>query len=140
MLPPPFAWLAPLNLAQGSGVPSAIGWSLVVIVFVIGGFYAITWVRRWMKEDDIGAIGIGFTLGDLRDLHRRGEMTDEEYEKAKAKIVQGTQAEAEKVKTAGVPVGVPNDFVEMIRARTAARRAADENPPQPPPPSDKPLP
>src|SRR4051812_34764905 len=102
MFPSPFAWLALLNLAEGGGVGSAVVWSLVVLVFVIGGFYTVAWVRRWMKEDDIAAIGIGFTLGDLRDLHRRGEMTDEEYEKAKAKIVSGTQAEAEKMKDAPV--------------------------------------
>jgi hypothetical protein len=130
-----FARLASLNLAEGSGVPSVIGWSLVVFVFVIGGFYAITWVRRWMKDDEVSAIGLGFTLGDLRDLHRRGEMTDEEYEKAKAKIVRGTQAEAERIKPGSEAA---RDTAEMIRARAEARRAAAQNPPQDPSPSDKP--
>jgi Short C-terminal domain len=57
------------------------------------------WVRKhfraWMGQTtDI--TGGGFTLANLRDLHRSGAMSDEEFAKAKAQLVQGLTAAAQK--------------------------------------------
>jgi hypothetical protein len=42
--------------------------------------------------DDSAPPSLGFTIGDLRDLHRSGQLTDEEFQKAKQKIVAAHQA------------------------------------------------
>src|SRR3712207_8783046 len=38
----------------------------------------------------------GFTLADLRQLHKSGQMTDEEFEKAKSKVVEAAKRAAER--------------------------------------------
>src|SRR5438552_9365120 len=79
------------TLAQPNTMGGVIGWSLVLIVLLIGGTAAVLRLRRWMKEDDAPA-GIGFTLSDLRQLHKQGKMTDAEYEKARGKMVEAGKA------------------------------------------------
>ena len=75
-----------LVLAQDSGgsMLRVIAWSLVLICLLMVGFFAISKLRHWMRDDDMPAPGIGFTLSDLRQLHKQGQMTDEEFERAKA--------------------------------------------------------
>lgn len=84
-----------MYLAQAASV---FGWSLVVIVLIVAGFIAISWLRKWMKEDDIPSGGTGFGLSELRKMHARGELTAEEYERARAKM-----AAAAKAVTANMP-------------------------------------
>jgi len=49
-----------------------------------------------MKEDEGPAVpgaGGGFTLSDLREMHRSGQMSDEEFEAAKSLIVSAVKAQ-----------------------------------------------
>src|SRR3954467_9984112 len=78
-------------LADSSGTAGAIGWSLVLLGLAIAGFYGVVPLRRWMKEEDVPAGGIGFTLSDLRQLHREGKMTDAEFERAREKMVSAAR-------------------------------------------------
>ena len=82
---------------RGESVLPVFGWSLVLICLLLGGFFAISKLRQWLKEDDTPTAGIGFTLSDLRQLHKQGQMTDEEFERAKAKIIGGAKAMAAKL-------------------------------------------
>ena len=74
-----------LPLAQ-SGTGSALVWTLVLIIAVVLMFGAVAAYRKWMKADDTPS-GPGFTLGDLRKLHKEGKMTTEEFEKAKTILI-----------------------------------------------------
>jgi hypothetical protein len=100
-MPALFAAAAPalVILAQDSSgsMLRVIGWSLVLICLLVVGFFAISRLRQWMRDDEMPAPGIGFTLSDLRQLHKQGQMTDEEFERAKAKIVGGAKAMAAKL-------------------------------------------
>jgi uncharacterized membrane protein len=60
---------------------------LLVVIVLIGGGIAIWTRRRLMSGDAAGSVG--FTLGDLRDLHARGEISTEEFEKAKSQMIAG---------------------------------------------------
>ncbi len=78
------------TLAQ-AGTQSLQGvffWSAILIVLVLVAFAGYTYLRKWMRSDD-GPSGEarGFTLADLRDLHRQGKMTDAEYEATKAQLM-----------------------------------------------------
>src|SRR3954454_1446171 len=77
--------LSPL-LAQ-AGMGSALGWTLVLIVSLVVMFGAVVAFRKWMKSDDAPTSGPGFTLSDLRRLHKEGKMTDEEFDKAKMVLI-----------------------------------------------------
>jgi hypothetical protein len=64
----------------------SIGGALLALgVIAVIGWVAITRIRAWMKAPD--ETEEGFTLSDLRRLHREGSLSDEEFEQwvAKAK-------------------------------------------------------
>ena len=84
---PPLIPVSPLAQAA-----SVVGWSIVVIILVVAGFAAISWLRKWMKEDDIPSGGTGFGLSELRRMHARGELTDEEFERARGKMTASAKA------------------------------------------------
>jgi hypothetical protein len=79
---------------------------LFLLILVVGGAYAVIWLRRrfWGSADEEVA-PMGFTLGDLRDLHKSGRISVEEFEKAKEKIVAAAKRAAERdAKTANPSV------------------------------------
>jgi hypothetical protein len=84
-----------LTLAEASVGPPLF-WSLVLIVILLVLFGAVAMYRRWMNADDVSG-GEGFTLSDLRRLHKSGQMTDEEFEKAKRILIGSVKAAAEKM-------------------------------------------
>jgi hypothetical protein len=73
-------------------IARAIGWSLVLIALIVAAFFGVMYLRRWLQEEDIPSGGIGFTLSDLKQLHREGKMTTEEFEKAREKMMTGAKS------------------------------------------------
>jgi hypothetical protein len=90
MLPCPFP-----HLAQ-AGTGSALVWTLVLIVALVLMFGAVAAFRKWMKSEDVPTSGPGFTLSDLRRLHKAGQMTDDEFEKAKLVLIGTAKVGADK--------------------------------------------
>lgn len=82
-------------LGQSSDIGTVIIASIAIIGACIGGFYVIARLRKKMKEDDYAATpgAGGFTLTDLRELHKSGQMTDEEFDKAKHLIVASMKSQ-----------------------------------------------
>lgn len=89
------AW--PAALADADSTISAVGWSLVVAVVALVALVGVMRLRKWLKEDDVSAGGVGFTLSDLRRLQREGKITDEEFERARSKMVEAGRALAAKL-------------------------------------------
>jgi hypothetical protein len=88
-------WLAQQQ-PSASGAASVILWSAVLIGLIVVAFLAYAQFKRWMKDTEpSGGGGVGFTLSDLRELHRQGKMTDEEYETARAKMVASAKKMAD---------------------------------------------
>ena len=83
-------------LAATSEIPSVILRSIILMGLVIAAMYGVMRLRRWLKSDAVEG-GIGFTLGDLRAMHRRGEITDEEFERARAQMLMGAKEMASKL-------------------------------------------
>lgn len=81
------------ELAAGGGLLlTLLPWlGLLVLLILIGGAIAIL-IRRRMSIDD--APTIGFTLGDLRAMRDRGEISDEEFEQAREKMVTAVRGDA----------------------------------------------
>ncbi|MBL9148610.1 MAG: SHOCT domain-containing protein [Phycisphaerae bacterium] len=57
----------------------------LLVVVVLLGAIVIYWVRRYMRGEPTKADG--FSLEELRQMHRRGEMNDEEFARAKSAIL-----------------------------------------------------
>ena len=97
-LRPVLVLFAPVLAADDeAGVGGVILWSIVLFLLLIVGFWAVTRLKRRMADTGTqpGAEA-GFTLSDLRRLHREGQMSDEEFERAKAKIVEAARRTADR--------------------------------------------
>ena len=83
-----------LTLAQSDGDGGGVFvWLGALLVLVVGLFVVVVWVRRRLSPNE-DFRGEGFTLGDLRRLHNAGQLSDEEFEKAKAGMIAAAQAAA----------------------------------------------
>ena len=68
------------------------GWSLVLIVVVVAGFVLVSWVKRRLQHQETGQT-IGFSLADLRELHKSGKLSDEEFERARGKMAASLKSQ-----------------------------------------------
>lgn len=76
---------------------SVFVWSLVLVAAVIGGFWLVTMVKRWLTASgDEQPKSLGFSLSDLRELHRSGKLSDEEYERARTKMAASLKRDLNK--------------------------------------------
>lgn len=88
---------ASIVAANNPGV--VIVWSLSLLGLLVAGYVVIVHVRRRYLQPGDHLPYAGFTLADLRELHRQGKITDEEFAAAKAKVVEAAQlAQAEHAK------------------------------------------
>jgi uncharacterized membrane protein len=86
-------------IAAATDYRSIFLWSFVLIVVVVAGFILVAWVKRRLQQPDSAAPALGFSLADLRELHRTGKISDEEYERARGKMAASLKRkEAEKPK------------------------------------------
>jgi hypothetical protein len=69
-----------------------IPWLILFIGLVLVGGVLIFYVRRWMKGDG-GQSEVGFTLQDLREMHARGDLSDIEFQSARAAMIGRIAAE-----------------------------------------------
>lgn len=65
---------------------------LAAVAFVAGYAGYRLW-RRYNKDDQGPNMSAGFSLHDLRVMHRESNLTDEEFEQAKALIIGRTKAQ-----------------------------------------------
>ena len=102
-------------------VVGVILWSVVLLALLIAGMaFALRLKRRMKAEDgDAAAPVAGFTLSDLRQMHRTGQLSDAEFERAKEKVVAAAKKAAERAQVPGAPV--ERDSPDAIRARRLAR-------------------
>ena len=87
--------ITPVNL--GSSRDSAILWLSVILVVAVLGFALIMLLRRWLKEPLVsGGSDTGFSLSELRAMRDRGEITPEEYEQTRAKVIAKVKQAADR--------------------------------------------
>jgi hypothetical protein len=80
-----------LSLATEPGelLPSLLPWLLLLLGLVAVGGAVLYAARRWVRdEEQARSEGPGFTLQDLRDMHRSGKLSDREFERAKAAMIE----------------------------------------------------
>ena len=76
-------------------VSSIVQLSLLLVGLIVVGWVTVWQVRRRLTKPDETS-GAGFTLSDLRQLHKSGQMSDEEFERAKARVVDAARRVAER--------------------------------------------
>jgi hypothetical protein len=68
---------------------SAAPWLVLLAVVLLLAVVAVVVVRKWMGREPT-ASGAPFSLAQLRELHKQGQLTQEEFERAKAVIIGRT--------------------------------------------------
>lgn len=85
---------APPLLAQQESLLSRVApWCAALLIASVALSLGAFWLRRRLAaQDDSEPLTMGFSLSDLRAMHTRGELTDQEYEHAKGRMVARTRA------------------------------------------------
>ena len=75
------------------GDPVGVVFACLSLVIVVGALAKVVlMLRKWyLSPDDDALPSTGFTLADLRELHRSGKISEEEFNRAKEKIVTAHQ-------------------------------------------------
>src|SRR5688500_868702 len=108
--------------ATAGEVVQVITWSVALLVLLVVGMFAAARLKRKIKQEEAPAPALGFTLSDLRQMHRSGQLTDDEFNKAKEKIVSASVQAVQRIPD--VPgTEPPRDSADAIRARRLAREA-----------------
>jgi hypothetical protein len=66
----------------------------ILVVALLVGFVVVSLLKRYAAKDDTASAG--FTLSDLRRLYKEGQMSEEEFNKAKAMVVESAKRAAER--------------------------------------------
>ena len=87
----------PIGLAQrGDLFVSIAPWlGLLVVIILVGGTAAIWLKRRYLQPP--GVSEAGFTLADLRELLRSGQITPEEFEVARSQMISQVRGSTQDV-------------------------------------------
>ena len=87
-------------MQTSSNDPTATVFTLLLICVgvLIVGAVIVTWVRRRMTRLE-GPADAGFTLSDLRRMVESGQMSPEEFERAKGRIIAATRNAAQRQAT-----------------------------------------
>lgn len=91
-------------MPDASNYGSIILWSLLLIGLIVTGWVTVLQIKRRLQRPDVTA-GAGFTLSDLRQLHKSGQMSDEEFERAKARVVDAARRATARQADAGRGAG-----------------------------------
>ncbi len=73
-------------------------WLGAMVLLLLVGFGGYSLLKRWMRADEPSAgeaDGRGFGLSDLRQLHREGKLSTEEFEATRAKIVAAAKRQTD---------------------------------------------
>lgn len=92
---------AEADVAQGAGTAAAEAVSLFAVILVLAAMlFGLAYLLRKKFSADDGMLGAGsaFNLESLRELHRQGLLTDEEYERAKKIVVEAVRRSLERAK------------------------------------------
>ncbi len=114
-------------------------WLMLVAGVLLVGGVVVYRVKKWMNRKEESA-GSAFNLSTIRALHKRGELTDEQYEKIRQKILLTAalpMAKAPPVEKVAVPVdsaaaleaALQEQRLKAAEQRRAAAETVEDLPP-----------
>lgn len=78
--------------ARRFGIEVLVYLAIIVVVSFGAGFIFFVLRNKYKQEAQVQAPKLGFTLAELREMHARGELTDEEWERAQARTKAESRA------------------------------------------------
>ncbi len=81
----------PITLAASELFNQLLPWLGGLVVLAVLGAVIMSAARRLLTSDPLEPRSTGFTLDELRTLRDRGELTQEEFDRAKSRFVRMAQ-------------------------------------------------
>ncbi|MBL8746199.1 MAG: SHOCT domain-containing protein [Phycisphaerae bacterium] len=78
---------SPFTTGAQAPAGSVMMWIAALLLSVVAGAAALFWIRRRLLGEDPADRSTGLTLQDLREMHQRGTLTDEEFAAAKRAVL-----------------------------------------------------
>jgi hypothetical protein len=82
-----------------TSVLSVMFWCAVTLVAAIAAFFIYRRFKNWMSEV-VDPTPVGFSFSDLREMRRQGQISEEEFEKARSKLFASAKEMTEKLPSA----------------------------------------
>lgn len=83
-----------LTAASSGDAFDALLWAGVLIVVVVAGGFVLMWLRaRLFKADEPDRGGDSGMLDDLRRAHRAGTLTDDQFQRARDRVLRSARGE-----------------------------------------------
>lgn len=87
----------------GTNITVSTGaWIAVAIVLALAGGFVVTWIRRWARNCEPVAT---FTLQDLRDMRAEGQISKDEFELLRRRIIRSAAVDLPGPDLNGAPPG-----------------------------------
>ena len=86
-----------------SGAAPGLPETLVIVAVIIGLLWLTLLVRAWFRDDSERTGQSGDLLTEMRDLHREGGLTDDEFRLIKSRLVSATAGGPGSVRQKSVP-------------------------------------
>ncbi|TVQ56789.1 MAG: SHOCT domain-containing protein [Phycisphaerales bacterium] len=78
----------------GDAFRELLPWLLLLLGLVVVGVLVMVWIRRTFLAGNSGSDDVqGFTLRSLRDMRDRGEISEEEYERARNAMISRVRSD-----------------------------------------------
>ncbi len=68
---------------------------LILLAMVIIGFFVVSWVKKRVQQPE-DPVSMGFSLAELRDLVKSGQITPQEFERARGRMMASAKQEKPK--------------------------------------------
>lgn len=81
-------------------------WAIVAIGLIFAGLVVVMAVRRWARTEIHADT---FTVGDLRDMLTRGDITEQEFRAMRSRIIDQVRADLQSQPPAKSPPRIPPD-------------------------------
>jgi len=85
------AWAIAAGRLTGPSITALI-WIVVLFLGLMALYLVVLAIKRRSDAYREGSIDTAFSLHDLRELHRTGQLTDEEYHAARAQVLAAARA------------------------------------------------
>jgi hypothetical protein len=93
--------LAEANLTRAE--QQVLFWGVVLMGVVVAGVLVILMLKRMLRQEEGPATAdAGFSLSELRAMRDRGEITPEEYEQTRSRVIAKVKSNASRGKAEGV--------------------------------------
>jgi hypothetical protein len=118
-------WVASfLDLPQGQ----IAVWLGVLLGALMVGLFLVNHLKKRLATPDVDDDDAGFSLSDLRRLHEAGEMSTEEFAKAKARVIEAARRAAERDTAGGAsPRELRRPTRTVLEAKPDPQASADED-------------